>query len=175
MKRSNTENRGAGSRSTKPTGERAKHEAKDNPSHRLQRVEGQIRDVIAGYIIKNMRRQLPGIISVTRVIVASDIRAAKVMVTAMDPTGESGLDPIAYQKDAVEKLNLEAYAIQEEIDHTLRMKFCPKLTFVFDEGFEHAMKVENILRKISFDQAAKAPAGAVKPEDDGDESGEDEA
>ena len=153
----------------KKNNERSKTEnrgEKDSGNHRAARVEGEIRDVIASYLLGPLRGEIPGMVSVTRVIISGDMRQAKVLVTVMDPTGETGLTGDALNKSTVTELQAHAYEIQEEIDHRLRMKFCPKLKFHFDDGFEHAMKVENILRQISNEKAA---APAAKPTLESDE------
>ncbi len=144
MARKNTENRG---------------NAKDSPSHRTSRVESEMRDVIASYLLGPLRGEVPGMISVTRVIISKDLRQAKVLVTVMDPTGETGLTGDSLNKAAVESLRDHAYEIQDEINARLRMKYCPKLTFFHDDGFDHAMKVENILKDLADQRKATEPKG----------------
>lgn len=123
-------------------------------SHRTSRVEGEMRDVIANFLLLNLRRDLPGMVTVTRVIVAKDLRAAKVLFTVMDPTGESGLEGAALNKATLEVLKAQAYEVQSEVNAKLKMRYTPVLTFFHDDGYENAMKVENILNEISKKRAS---------------------
>jgi ribosome-binding factor A len=144
----------------------SKDSPKDGPkdNHRVPRVEKQIREVIGRYLIGGFRGDVDGIISVTRVIASRDIRTAKVLVTLMG----LGDGQAPAKKAAIKELNAHAHEFQREVNHRLQMKFCPKVTFFYDEGFENAMKVENILRDISKKRAQDeaAPASPSEVSDD---------
>ena len=81
---------------------------KEAGSHRTTRVEGEMREVIATYLLLTLRRDLPGMVTVTRVIVSKDLRNAKVLFTVMDPTGESGLEGAALNKATLNALKAPA-------------------------------------------------------------------
>ena len=140
-------------RSTENRGSAGLGAKKETGSHRTSRVEGEMRDVIANYLLLTLRRELPGMVTVTRVIVAKDLRAAKVLFTVMDPTGESGLEGAALNKATLEVLKAQAYEVQAEVNAKLQMRYTPALTFLHDDGYENAMKVENILNEISKKRA----------------------
>ena len=118
-------------------------------SHRVQRIEREIREVVGSYLLTGFRGELPGIVSITRVLVSTDMRNAKIFFTVM---GEEAEKKIAHSE-----LKAHAHEVQHEINRRLQMKFCPKVTFTYDEGFENVMKVERILRDLSLERAAKAP------------------
>jgi ribosome-binding factor A len=136
-------------------------------SHRLSRVEREIREVIGIYLISGFRGELPGIVTVSRVTVSGDIRSAKVLVTLMPPPGvenpteETMKEFNAQKKLAIAELQAHAHEFQNELNRKLRLRYVPRISFSYDEGFEQAMKVENVLRQISLD--AKA-ASAASPE-----------
>lgn len=108
--------------------------------HRIQRVEREIREVIGVYLLSGFRGELHGIVSVSRVIVSKDLRQAKVFVTVMGSETD--------RKSSVSELQAQAYDIQSHVNHRLRMKYCPRLTFLYDEGFDHVLKVEKILHDL---------------------------
>lgn len=137
---------------------------KEAGSHRTTRVEGEMREVIATYLLLTLRRDLPGMVTVTRVIVSKDLRNAKVLFTVMDPTGESGLEGAALNKATLNALKENAAEIQDEVNAKLKMRYTPILTFFHDDGYENAMKVENILNEIS-----KKRASDEKSDDKADE------
>ena len=109
-------------------------------NRRIQKVEKEVRQVIANYLVGQFRGPLRGIVSVSRVVVSKDLRQAKVYITVF------GSD----EDREVSMEGLEAYAgeIQKEISRRLVMKFCPKLKFFIDEGADKVMKVDSILHEL---------------------------
>lgn len=159
-------------------------------SHRVQRVEREIREVVGSYLISGFKGGLPGLVSLTRVICTKDFRNAKILVTmlsfsntdatsAVDSTDNSTGSSIGNsngkavtgsvgkpsarermvereREKAIEVLQAHAFEVQGEINRCLRMKHCPKVTFVYDSSYENVMKVEKILRDISHEKNGKA-------------------
>ena len=133
----------------------AKGSAKGSPSHRLERVEKEIRDVVGTYLIGGFRTQLPGLVSLTRVRLSPDMKIANFNFTVLLPQDENET-PDAHEKRLVlarrefeKELNASAHDFQDEIAHRLRMRFTPRVRFHYDDGFENALKVEQILRDMS--------------------------
>jgi ribosome-binding factor A len=171
-KSTSTENRGEGRGDGRGAVPASASAVKKEPgSHRTSRVEGEMRDVIANYLLLTLRRDLPGMVTVTRVIVAKDLRAAKVLFTVMDPTGESGLEGAALNKATLEVLKAQAYEVQAEVNSKLKMRYTPVLTFFHDDGFDNAMKVENILNEITRKRLAEE--GASDQSESGSEKASD--
>ena len=153
------------------SGSQTNGQGKDK-SHRVQRVEREIREVVGSYLISGFKGVLPGLVSLTRVICTKDFRNAKILVTMLSfsntetavATGEgSNGKPSAKEREverererAIEVLQAHAFEVQGEINRCLRMKHCPKVTFVYDTSFENVMKIEKILRDISLEKNEKA-------------------
>lgn len=110
-------------------------------SRRVQRVEKEVRQVIANYLLAGFREPLTGLVSVSRVIMTADLKLAKVYVTMMGDQADRDYN--------LETLQNSASQIQRQIHSQLRMKNCPKLKFFFDETFDHQMKIEKILDGIA--------------------------
>ncbi len=138
-------------------------------SHRQARVEREIRDVVSLFLLAGFKGDLPGMISVTRAGVASDLRSARVFVILIlnqdeGETADSYAKRIkAARKQTVDELNANAYDVQSEVGRKLQMKFTPKISFSYDDGYENAMKVEKILLDIS-----KSKTSASGTEDAGE-------
>lgn len=122
---------------------------------RLPRVEREIREIVGSYLISGFRGELPAFVSVSRVVASKDLRHAKILVTAL---GEN-----VDRKALVKELQEHAHEVQQVVNQRLRMKYCPRLSFYYDTGYEHALKVENILRDLSLERAAR------EGEDDSDD------
>lgn len=128
---------------------------KGSGSHRLERVEKEIRDVVGTYLIGGFRGHLPGLVSLTRVRLSADLKIANLNFTVLLAQDE-GESAEAYEKrvdvarrDSEKELNAHAHDVQSEIAHKLKMRFTPRVHFHYDEGFESALKVEKILRDMS--------------------------
>lgn len=138
---------------------------------RIQRVEKEIREVIGQFLIRGFRGELPGIVSASRVIVSRDLRTAKVLVTLMvpatvsNPTAEDEKAQQLVHKQTVETLQENAHEFQAELNRCLKMKHCPRITFFYDDGFEHALRIEGILRDLKIKSGQEQP----RPEFDGDD------
>jgi ribosome-binding factor A len=118
---------------------------------RKVRVEKEVQELISNFIIRQLKNDLPGVVTVTRVQMPADFRNATVFLTYFSASEE--IDKI----DAAEILQTWAVDIQDEIGHVLKMRYCPKLTFRNDETVEKILKIEKILAEIALDpQVAKA-------------------
>ncbi len=129
--------------------------AKGSGTHRLERVEKEIRDVVGTYLISGFRGHLPGLVSLTRVRLSADLKIANFNFTVLI-TQDEGETPEAHEKRLVlarkeseKELNAHASDFQQQIAHKLKMRFTPRVHFYYDEGFESALKVEQILRDMS--------------------------
>ncbi len=117
------------------------------------RVEKEVQEVISDFIIRQLRHDLPGVVTVTRVMMPTDFRTASVHVSYFAPVetaeGEAEID-------AAEILQSWAIDIQNEIGHIMKMRYCPKITFYNDETTEKILKIEKIIDEISKDPNMKA-------------------
>lgn len=118
---------------------------------RIPRVEKEIREAVGTYLITGFRGEIDGIVSITRVIASKDLRNAKVLFSLMGSKTLTAAD----KKAAARELMDHVHEIQHEVNRRLQMKHCPRLTFLYDEGYEHALKVENILRDLSEERKRK--------------------
>lgn len=124
---------------------------------RVSRVEKEIQSVVSTYIIQNLQSELPGLVTIGRVIVPADLRAAKVYVSMLNIAVESN-DEISTPKIGKKKRTqiehtiaiLQSWApdIQEAIDKKLKMKYLPKITFYEDESTEKILKIEKLLSSM---------------------------
>lgn len=124
-------------------------------NRRQARLEKELREVIATYLISGFRGELEGLVSVSRVQAAPDLKSAKVMVSHL------GTDE---QRDiSFEVLEERVRDIQDEVAHKLKLRHTPKLTIVLDTSLEKQLKVEGILRNLELERADR---GKAKRSDD---------
>jgi ribosome-binding factor A len=118
---------------------------------RKTRVEKEVQNVVSNFIIHHMKSDIPGLVTVSRVQMPADFRNAEVFVTYYDPTQAENS-----KFDVVDVLNSWASDIQDEIASQLKMRYCPKVRFTYDQTTEHILKIENILSNLSPGQKVHA-------------------
>ncbi|MBC7464950.1 MAG: 30S ribosome-binding factor RbfA [Bdellovibrio sp.] len=133
--------------------------AGDN-NRRKERVEREVQQIISSYLIQNLQTELNGLVTVSRVQMPLDFRTAKVYTTFFSQDGEN--------PKYIDELKRWAPDIQREIDNKLKMRYCPKLTFLEDESTEDILKIERIIAEISKKNASSATGS------DSDDSSESE-
>ena len=109
-------------------------------SRRVQRVERELREIVSTYLLSGLREPLHGLVTLTRVSASPDLRNAKVFLSMMASEEEKAVN--------LENLQASAKDVQHIISKQLPMKFCPKITYILDKGFEKAQVVEQRLREI---------------------------
>ena len=113
---------------------------------RKVRIEKEVQEIVSRFVIEHLRSDLPGLITITRVQMPADFRAAQIFVTYFSP--QQADEKVV---DVAEVLQSWAKDIQDQIAHVLKMRYCPKLTFFNDETTEKILKIEKILADISKD------------------------
>ena len=108
----------------------------------MQRVERELHQVIGTAISQQFPIQSGIMISVSRVLVSPDLRTARVYLTVF---GTIDFD----KAELLEEITDMTGDIGAEIKNTMRMKFHPKLQFIWDEGQEKRLTVDKKIDEIS--------------------------
>ena len=110
-------------------------------SQRQLRVGELVKQNLGELFIRN-EAKIPNInsriITVTEVRMTPDLKTARVYVI---PLG--GID----SKETVKILTEYSHLVRKALSKRLDIKFLPKLTFVEDNSFEYAEKIERIIKK----------------------------
>ena len=118
-------------------------------SQRQLRVGELVKQNIGELLIRN-EAKIPNInsrlITVTEVRMTPDLKTARVYVI---PLG--GIDT----KGTVKILTEYSHLVRKALSKRLDIKFLPKLTFVEDNSFEYAEKIEKIIKKNNDDDKEK--------------------
>ena len=118
-------------------------------SQRQLRVGELVKQNLGELFIRN-EAKIPNInskmITVTEVRMTPDLKTARVYVI---PLG--GVNLI----ETVRALTEYSHLVRKALSKRLDIKFLPKLTFVEDNSFEYAEKIEKIIRKIKINDTEK--------------------
>ena len=110
-------------------------------SQRQLRVGELVKQNLGELLIRN-EAKIPGLnsklVTVTEVRMTPDLKTARVYVI---PLG--GIDT----KETVRILTEYSHLVRRALSKRLDIKFLPKLTFVEDNSFEYAEKIERIIKK----------------------------
>jgi len=111
-------------------------------SQRQLRVGELVKQNIGELLIRN-EAKIPAInsklITVTEVRMTPDLKTARVYVIPLG--GED-------TKETVKILTEYSHLVRKALSKRLDIKFLPKLTFVEDNSFEYAEKIERIIKDI---------------------------
>jgi ribosome-binding factor A len=109
-------------------------------SRRPEQVAETLRQVIAQGLAREVRDPRVGFVTVTGVLVTSDLSHARIMVSV---PGE-GADKVR----ALEGLQSAARFLRSRAARALSTRIVPELHFELDKGLEHAARINELLEEI---------------------------
>ena len=118
-------------------------------SQRQLRVGELVKQNLGELFIRN-EAKIPSVnskyITVTEVRMTPDLKTARVYVIPLGGTDA---------KETVKILTEYSHLVRKALSKRLDIKFLPKLTFVEDNSFEYAEKIEKIIKKIKKNDEEK--------------------
>ena len=118
-------------------------------SQRQLRVGELVKQNLGELLIRN-EAKIPNLnskfITVTEVRMTPDLKTARVYVIPLGGTDT---------KEIVKILTEYSHLVRKALSKRLDIKFLPKLTFVEDNSFEYAEKIEKIIKKNKNDKEKK--------------------
>lgn len=111
--------------------------AGNSDGRRVNKVEKEIRDIVGSYLIRHFSKDL---LTISQVRVTKDLKGANLYV--------SSLNHSPMPADLLEELQEAAKDMQSEINKKLRMKYCPRLKFLNDDGGDNGERIDQLLSQI---------------------------
>jgi len=121
---------------------------------RLRRIEGELRDLVAGLIIGGQVKdpRVGPFVSVTRVEAARDLSFAKIYVSVFpgaEGEGDKGPSSEADRIDqAVEGLQHAAGFIQAQLGKRMKTRLTPRLSFIADKGIKEGFELNERMKGL---------------------------
>ena len=124
-------------------------------SNRIGRINDEIRRELSD-ILRTVKdpRVSQAMVTITHVDTTSDLRYARIYVTALDRTGE---------KDLMRGLKSASGFLRRELGSRLNLRYTPELQFMSDESIAHGAHILDLLSHVK--PANPANADIVLPED----------
>ena len=105
---------------------------------RIDRVEQTLKQVLASKMISYASLFNGALVTVVRVDCSPDLKNAKVFLSIFGSEDE---------EDVFEQLEDRRPQLQHEVSKKIRMKFCPKISFIKDGSIDKLVHVSSVLNK----------------------------
>jgi ribosome-binding factor A len=115
---------------------------------RPERIGEEIRQEVSQLLARDVRDPGIGFITLTRVQMSPDLQLARVFYTT--------LGDAAARRETARALARATPFLRRQIGSRVRLRRVPELDFRFDESVTHQDRVEQLLRDLHEEEAARA-------------------
>ena len=112
---------------------------------RSARVAEQLREEIAGLMMRGMKDPRVHLASVTEVRLTADLRQARVRISALGDDDERRAVVVAMQ-------HAEGYLRAQLGSRLENLRSIPHLTFELDESIAYSVRISNMLRELNAEE-----------------------
>ena len=113
-------------------------------TRRSSRVGEQIKREISQLIARGLKDPRVGFVTITDVEVSPDLRLAKVYYSVL---GDEET-----RKETAQGLKNSMPFLCHELGQRIRLRYTPKLTFIFDTSLEYGAHMDALLRQIAAEK-----------------------
>lgn len=113
-------------------------------ARRRERMAEETKRLLSGIIAKEIRDPRLGFLTITRVVVSSDIQYATVYVSVLGTEQE--------QRQTMEILEKVRGYLRREVGHALGVRVTPELNFKLDQSVEEGTRVLQIMQDLKKEQ-----------------------
>ena len=126
-------------------------------SRRTERINGLLRQEISQIVARELNDpRLFGVVSITRVETASDLRHARVFVSVLGDQGD--------KDNVLQGVSSATGFMRREMKARLSLRYIPELTFILDESMEEAEYIIKLMDRLTIeDTAAEQSPDKPKP------------
>jgi ribosome-binding factor A len=110
-----------------------------HPFNRVDRVADVLRKVVSETLASKVHHRGLEDVTVTDVRVSPDIKHARIYYRVLD---------ITKRAETGRALEKAAYLVQRELNHALKTRYTPHLTFEYDDTLERGNRIESLLKSI---------------------------
>jgi len=138
------------------------------PTRRQARVSRIIKEAVSDAIANHVNDpRVEGLVSVTRVDVAADLRTAEVYLSILasgcygeiNDENERAGKILAAERRALEAINQSRSRIQAFLARAMKAaKFCPVLSFHRDEQFKQTLETMKLINRIAAELNEQQPS-----------------
>jgi ribosome-binding factor A len=116
-------------------------------THRVERIQEQVREEVSQMLANEVRDPGVGLVTVTRAKVTGDLSLARVYWTILGNAEE--------RKKTAKALERAAPYVRHLLAERLTLRRSPEVKFIFDESVAAQDRIEQILRDLHAEDAAR--------------------
>lgn len=124
------------------------------PFSRADRVAGQIQRALSDILIKETADSRIGMATITRVRVSADLRLARIYFAVHAGGAGGAVD----RQAAVEGFRSARAFLKRRLAPELTLRYMPELEFFYDDTFDQAARINQILKMLQKDDAVDHPS-----------------
>ena len=125
-------------------------------TRRQERVAERIHQELSSLLLTESKDPRVANVNVTEVLVASDLKLAKIYVTVLGEAEEG--------KRALEGLEHASNYLRREVSRRVLLRLAPEFMFLLDESWKRGARIDELLQQI---HAAVPVASADEPANEG--------
>src|SRR5688572_2460688 len=114
---------------------------------RTDRVGHLIQIELSQLIVQKLKDPRLGFVTVTHVEVSPDLKWARVFYSVIGDEKK--------RKSTQEALQRAAGFLQREIGSAIKIRYTPKLTFVFDDSLDRGQEIDRVIHKLDAEKNQK--------------------
>ncbi|MCP5462540.1 MAG: 30S ribosome-binding factor RbfA [bacterium] len=112
-------------------------------NERMERINSLVKEEVGIIIQNHFHNQLLGFITVLHADISKNLQSGKIFVSIL---GE------ADKEKTIDTLNKSAGYIQKILGSRIRLRYMPKLRFIYDDVIDHSIHVQEVLRKLELEK-----------------------
>lgn len=113
-------------------------------SIRAEKVSEEIKHKIADVLSKDLASMGLGLVTVTKVVTANDLKVAKIFLSFLGNKEPADV--------CLEKVNKKNKQIRMHLSSQLYLRYMPELLFYYDDTAEYASKIDELIKQIHKDE-----------------------
>ncbi|MDX9701716.1 MAG: 30S ribosome-binding factor RbfA [Candidatus Auribacterota bacterium] len=115
-------------------------------TERIERINSLVQQEV-GYILQHdIKDARLGFVTVLRAEISKDLRNGRIFVGILDDP-----DNPERKQETIDILNKSAGYIQKMLGARIRLRYMPKLRFIFDDVVEHSIHIQKLLKQLKED------------------------
>lgn len=111
---------------------------------RKDRVGDQIRKEVSQIIQRELKDPGIGFVTITDVELSDDLRNAKIFFSVLGDEKK--------KLDSTQALERAVSFVQHEIGRKMRLKYIPKIRFIYDHSLEKGARIEKTLKELRLSE-----------------------
>ena len=120
------------------------------PYLRAERVSNRIQQAITELLSRKMQDPRMDLATISHVKLSSDLKIARIYITVFGSKRRI--------KEAMDGFNNSKGFIKKKIAPKLGLKYMPDLRFVYDDTFDRAAKLDELIRSASSESSDRNPS-----------------